>query len=173
MGYSGAAGSAAGGSAAGGAGGVWGMVFSTAMNLVQQKLQADAQNSAWKDAEEAAENQALLQEEQAKGEAAESLLQSRREISRYRKEAAQRRAATRAEWGGAGLANSGSVALGQAADAVQDRLDADDMRFNAQQQAQGILSRGRAKANATRIGGGADIKKSTLSLGSGIYGPRR
>lgn len=164
--------SAAAGSAGGAAGGVWGMVFSTALNLMQQKMQADAQNRAQEEQEDVAKSKALLREQNAKNEATEAMLHAKAEVSRFRKDAAAKRSARRANWGGAGLANSGSVALNQTADAIQDRLDTQDMRFQAQQGVDRILSKGREAGNELRSSYGK-VNKSTLSLGSKIYGPRR
>lgn len=149
-------------------------VFNDILNMTTGIIkQSIAQNSAAEEVERTAEAEADLMEEQSVAKASKEMGRARKEISQTRKDLARQRSARRANWGGAGLTRSGSVLLQETADAVQDHLTEDGMRFGAQSNVDSILSEGRAAANAKRKSAGVARKKSTLSLGSKIYGPKR
>jgi len=76
-------------------------------------------------------------------------------------------------WGASNLAMSGSKELIREAGRAKDAQAEEDVLFDGQVEADGILREGRRKANLFRINGGVSPVRSTLLLGSKIYGPRR
>jgi hypothetical protein len=56
---------------------------------------------------------------------------------------------------------------------IKDMQEEEDVLFEGQQSADSILRQARSRANMLRINSGSSPERSTLSLGSSIYGPRR
>lgn len=121
-------------------------------------------------AADAAEGQAKLIETDAAGEAHDIRRKAVQDASALREEREQARGASHADWGGSGLAMSGSKALIRDADRLKDRQDEEDVLFEGEQTAQSRLRAARNQANMLRINGGGTADRSTLSLGSKIYG---
>lgn len=116
--------------------------------------------------------QADLLETDAKSDAWEAQRAALKEAREVRDENEQERSREHAEWGGSNLAMSGSKALVRNAKATQDMQEEEDILYEGQRTSDSILSQARNRANLLRISNGSSAKRSTLSMGSSIYGPR-
>lgn len=119
-----------------------------------------------------AQDEARLLETDARGEALEAQRQAKKEARRVRDARERERSGERATWGGSNLAMSGSKALVRDAQSTKDMQEEEDVLFEGQRNADAILNNARNRANMLRINGGASPNRSTLSMGSKIYGPR-
>lgn len=120
-----------------------------------------------------AEAQARLIETDARGDAMEAQRKAKKDAERLRDEREANRSRETANWGGANLQMSGSKKLVRDASVLQDKQDEDDVLYEGQRDANAILRQGRNRANMLRINNGGSPNRSTLSMGSKIYGPRR
>jgi len=119
-----------------------------------------------------AEAQARLAETDARGNALEAQRKAKKDAERLRDEREASRSQNTANWGGANLQMTGSKKLISDANTLKDMQDEEDVLFEGQRDADAILRQGRNRGNILRINGGGSPDRSTLSLGSKIYGPR-
>ncbi|BDQ34059.1 hypothetical protein [Pseudodesulfovibrio portus] len=117
--------------------------------------------------------EAALLETDARADAREAQRRAAKEASRVRAENERERSGERADWGGSNLAMSGSKAIVRDARSIKDMQEEEDVLFEGRQSADSILRQARGRANMLRINSGSSPERSTLSLGSSIYGPRR
>lgn len=117
-----------------------------------------------------AEAQARLLETDARADAHDIRRRAVKDAAELREEREKGRAARNTRWGGSNLAMSGSKLLVRDAGRIKDLHDEGDALFEGEQAAQAALREGRARANMLRINGGGSGDRSTLSLGSSIYG---
>lgn len=117
-----------------------------------------------------AEERARLIETDAEGEARDIRRRAEQDAARLREDQEHARAGNNAEWGGSGLAMSGSKALIRDADRLKGRQDEEDILFDGEKDARSRLRSANNRANMLRIGGDASPRRSILSLGSKIYG---
>ena len=109
----------------------------------------------------------------ARGNALDIQRQTERDAKNVRSTQEGARAKRNTGWGKSNLAMSGSKKLVKESSRIKDHQTEEDILFEGQMDADEMLSEGRHKANMLRISGGATPVRSTLSLGSRIYGPRR
>ena len=117
--------------------------------------------------------QARLLETDARAEAREAQREAAEEAGRIRAQNERDRSTERAEWGGSNLKMSGSKAVIRDARSIRDMQEEEDMLYEGRRTAGSILSQARNRANLLRINSGSSPNRSTLSLGSSVYGPRR
>jgi hypothetical protein len=113
---------------------------------------------------------AALLETDASGEAHDIRRQAEQDAERLRDERERSRSMGRARWGGSNLAMSGSKALIRDANRLKDRQDEEDVLFEGELKADSRRRAARNQANMLRIDNGVSPVRSTLSLGSRIYG---
>jgi hypothetical protein len=117
-----------------------------------------------------AEGRAALIETDAAGAAHDQRRRAAKDAAELREERERSRSRGNAGWGGSGLAMSGSKALIRDANRLKDRQDEEDVLFEGEMNAKSGLRSARNQANMLRINEGASPVRSTLSLGSKIYG---
>jgi len=113
---------------------------------------------------------AALLETDAAGEARDIRRQAEQDAGRLRGERERSRSLGKARWGGSNLAMSGSKALIRDANRLKDRQDEEDALFEGEMKADSRRRAARNQANMLRIDNGVSPVRSTLSLGSRIYG---
>ena len=123
--------------------------------------------------ETAANEQGGMLEIDAKGKALDAQGRARKNAKDVRSQQEGIRARRNTGWGKSNLAMSGSKKLVRDGGRIKDHQAEEDILFEGQVDADEILNDGRHRANMLRIDGGATPMRSTLSLGSKIYGPRR
>ncbi|HKI82315.1 MAG TPA: hypothetical protein VKA04_11765 [Pseudodesulfovibrio sp.] len=126
--------------------------------------------TAGENAASSAGDRAALLETDAAGDAHDIRRRTEQDAVRLRKEREQVRSRGNAGWGGSGLAMSGSKALIRDAERLKDRQAEEDVLFEGEMHAQSGLRSARNQANMLRIGENRSPVRSTLSLGSKIYG---
>lgn len=119
-----------------------------------------------------ANEQGRMVEIDARGNALNAQSQAKKDASTVRSTQEGLRAKRSAEWGRSNLAMSGSKQLVEESNRTKDLQAEDDTLFQGQTEADEIMNEGRHKANMLRINGGSTPVRSTLSLGSIIYGPK-
>ncbi|WP_316899227.1 hypothetical protein [Pseudodesulfovibrio indicus] len=117
-----------------------------------------------------AEAQARLLETDAGADAQDIRRRSVKDAAALREDREKDRAARNTRWGGSNLAMSGSKRLVRDAGRIKDRQDEEDTLFEGEMNARSALRDARTRANLLRINGGGSGNRSTLSLGSSIYG---
>ncbi|MBG0791512.1 MAG: hypothetical protein H0S80_13550 [Desulfovibrionaceae bacterium] len=120
-----------------------------------------------------AETQARLLETDARSDAWEAQRKAAAAARENRDQNERERSRERADWGGSNLRMSGSKAVIRDARTLQDMQEEDDVLYEGRRNADAILRQARDRANMLRINGGSAPNRSTLSMGSSIYGPRR
>jgi hypothetical protein len=123
-------------------------------------------------ANEAREKGGIL-ELDAKGNALDMQQRAAKDAQRLRLAREDGRAKRNTGWGASNLAMSGSKKLIRESSRIKDAQAEDDILFAGQMEADEMTRDGRHKANLLRINGGSAPVRSTLLLGSKIYGPRR
>lgn len=116
--------------------------------------------------------QARLLETDAKADAREAQRDAVKEARQTHSENEHTRSAEQAAWGASNLKLSGSKSLIRDAKSIQDKQEEDDILYEGQRNADSILRQARNRANLLRINSGSSANRSTLSMGSSIYGPR-
>jgi len=134
-----------------------------------QDLQALTDNSATANAKD----RAGVEETEARKRSWEASQEAKRNAERIRNEGEKRRGRENTSWGGANLAMSGSKEIVRDAGRIQDLQEEDDTLYEGQSDAETILDEGRQRANILRINSGVSPQRSTLSMGSQIYGTRK
>ncbi len=137
------------------------------MNLV------DEAGSSRSFAAAAAEEKAKMLEIDARGNALDARQRANEDARLVRSDAEELRARQNADWGQSGLAMSGSKKLVRETGRIKDHQTEEDVLFKGRMESEETINQGRHKANLLRIGNKAAPVRSSLSLGSGIYGPRR
>jgi hypothetical protein len=117
-----------------------------------------------------AADRAALLETDAAGDAHDLKRRSEQDAAKLREERERTRSRSAAGWGGSGLAMTGSKALIRDADRLKDRQAEEDVLFEGEQDAESRLRTARSRANMLRIDESLAPVRSTLSLGSKIYG---
>ncbi|MEZ7198300.1 hypothetical protein [Pseudodesulfovibrio karagichevae] len=115
-------------------------------------------------------DRAALLETDAAGDAHDLKRRSERDAAKFRGERERTRARGNAGWGGSGLDMSGSKALIRDADRLKDLQAEEDVLFDGERNAESRLRTARSQGNLLRIDEGLAPVRSTLSLGSKIYG---
>jgi hypothetical protein len=117
-----------------------------------------------------AKGRAALIETDAAGAAHETRRQAERDAAGLRDEQERGRSRGNVGWGGSNLAMSGSKALIRDADRLKDRQAEEDVLFEGEMNARSGLRSARNRANMLRIDENVSPVRSTLSMGSKIYG---
>jgi hypothetical protein len=117
-----------------------------------------------------AKGRAALIETDAAGAAHETRRQAERDAAGLRDERERGRSRGNAGWGGSNLAMSGSKALIRDAERLKDRQAEEDVLFEGEMNARSGLRSARNRANMLRIDENVSPVRSTLSMGSKIYG---
>jgi hypothetical protein len=116
--------------------------------------------------------QARLWETEAKGNVHDIRRKAVKDGQALREDREKNRSSHNTKWGGSNLAMSGSKKLIRDAERIQDRQDEEDVLFQGEMDARGALNDARRRSNLLRINSGLPADRSTLSLGSKIYGTR-
>ncbi|OIQ49669.1 hypothetical protein BerOc1_01594 [Pseudodesulfovibrio hydrargyri] len=117
-----------------------------------------------------ARDRAALIETDAAGAAHDTRRRAVQDAAGLRGERERVRSRGNAGWGGSGLAMSGSKALIRDAERLKDRQAEEDVLFKGEMNARSGLRSARSSANALRIDENVSPARSTLSMGSKIYG---
>lgn len=117
-----------------------------------------------------ADDQAKMMETEARSNAWNVQQGAKKDAGELRAKREMGRAHSTAGWGGSNLAMSGSKKLIRNSQRLKDRQAEEDVLFQGQADADAILADGRQKGNMLRINSGSSPNRSTLSMGSKIYG---
>jgi hypothetical protein len=118
-------------------------------------------------------DRAALIETDAASAAHDTRRRAVRDAAVLRDQHEQARSRSNAGWGGSNLAMTGSKALIRDAERLKDRQAEEDVLFEGEMNAESGLRSARNSANMLRIGENVSPARSTLSLGSKIYGRNR
>lgn len=129
--------------------------------------------SGRQETDSSARDRAALIEADAAGAAHDTRRRSERDAAGLRDERERARSRGNAGWGGSNLAMTGSKALIRDAERLKDRQAEEDVLFEGEKDAESRLRAARSRANTLRMGDSVSAVRSTLSLGSKIYGRNR
>ncbi|MGE4422553.1 MAG: hypothetical protein AB7D39_09665 [Pseudodesulfovibrio sp.] len=145
-------------------------VLQQGMNLFGKVKDELGDQITRKEAASNARDRAALIETDAAGAAHDTRRRAVQDAAGLREDRERSRSMGAARWGGSGLAMSGSKALIRDADRLKDRQAEEDVLFEGEMNAGAGLRSARNSANMLRIGEDASPARSTLSMGSKIYG---
>lgn len=147
--------------------------FSGAMRMLAGKASGARRDDEAAERKRIAEQQALLDEQAAKHRASDALKEGKRHAADVREQGQRSVGTHRATAARSGIAMSGSRALVDAARAAKVADDEQEIRDEATEEAERILTQGRRSGDMRRISAGISPRLTALSLGAKLYGNRR